>query len=191
MGNILQTAIQGQRHTPLVSIKPSCIVSGNPHGTDITGYTDITGGISDNYLQFTSHIPAQVKGYNSYTCYFVDGQYPISSKKTNLAHYKLADVHSHADRSSQLVLCQWYSTITPVDELTSVTFSNLVIVNYEGGPEWKNGTGTITVDQGGVGSSFMEFVFHKDPYAFGSYKYNVTLNDTETVGVVNRDWMSS
>ncbi|XP_069682084.1 uncharacterized protein [Periplaneta americana] len=155
------------------------------------GNTDITGGISDNYLQFTSHIPAQVTGYNGYSCYFVDGQYPVSSKKINIAHYKFADVHPHAERSSQLVLCQWYSTITPVDELTVVDFSNSVIVNYEGGPEWKNGTGTITVDQGGVGNSSIMFVFHKDPYAFGSYKYNVTLNETELLTAVNRDWMSS
>ncbi|XP_069682083.1 uncharacterized protein [Periplaneta americana] len=155
------------------------------------GNTDITGGISENYLQFTSHIPAQVTGYNSYSCYFVDGQYPVTPKKTNLAHHKFADVHPHAERSSQLALCQWYSTIMPSDELAVVNFSNSVIMNYEGGPEWKNGTGTITVDQGGVGSSSIMFVFHKDPYAFGIYRYNVTLNETEPVTVVNRDWMSS
>ncbi|XP_069682082.1 uncharacterized protein [Periplaneta americana] len=155
------------------------------------GNTDVTGGISENYLQFTSHIPAQVTGFNSYKCYFVDGQYPVSSKKTNLAHYKLADVHPHGQKSSELSLCQWYSSITPTDELTIVSFGTSVILSYEGGPEWRNGTGNIIVNQGGVGSTFIGFIMDKDPYAFGSYKYNLILNETEPVVAVNRDWMSS
>ncbi|XP_069683203.1 uncharacterized protein [Periplaneta americana] len=151
------------------------------------GTTDITGGISDNYLQFTSHIPAQVTGYNSYTCYFVEGQYPVSSKKTSLTNYRHVNVHPYGQRSIEFVLCQVYSSITPVDELTIVAFGNMIILDYKGGPEWKNGTGTITVDQGGVGNIFMEFGFHKDPYAFGSYKYNVTLYETEPLENEGRD----
>ncbi|XP_069683205.1 uncharacterized protein [Periplaneta americana] len=141
------------------------------------GNTVVSGGISDNYLQFTSHVPAQVTGYNSYICQFADEQYPQSSRKRNFDRY--SSVHPHGDNTSEIALSQWYSSIDPGDEFQRVTFVNATIVSYEGRPEWKNGTGTITIGMGGVGCEFIEFDFHMDPYAFGSFQYNITLEEIQ------------
>lgn len=140
------------------------------------GSTNVTGGIGHTYFEFTSHIPAKVSGMNSYKCYFVKEMDLSAPVKKTLPHSKVFGGDSHGDVGNEHVLDQIYDTILPGTDAIMWFFGNYSagIVSVKGGAEWKSGTGTMTLTEGGVGAKYIELTLNNSRTAYGSYQYNIT-----------------
>ncbi|XP_069682078.1 uncharacterized protein [Periplaneta americana] len=150
------------------------------------GNTEVSGGISESYLGFTTYIPSQVSGTYVYDCDYVEEESQILPKKRSLTPQTHADVGN-----SGFDFAQVYSSITSMYAALVSEFENYTIVDFNYNLDMKNGTGTMTADQGGVGYSFIEFLFNMDSTAYGSFTYNVVLKPNETSAVGNRDWIKN
>ncbi|XP_069682079.1 uncharacterized protein [Periplaneta americana] len=146
------------------------------------GNTEVTGGISESYLGFTTYIPSQVSGTYIYDCYYVEEKSKILPKKRSLIPQAHVDVGN-----SGFDFAQVYSSISFQYLVTVSVYENYTIVDYNYNLDMKNGTGTMTVGQGGVGYYFIGFVFSIVPNSYGSYTFNLTLKPNETVSVENRE----
>ncbi|KDR10541.1 hypothetical protein L798_15250 [Zootermopsis nevadensis] len=113
---------------------------------------------------------------NSYKCYFVKEMDLSAPVKKTLPHSKVFGGDSHGDVGNGHVLDQIYDTILPGTDAIMWFFGNYSagIVSVKGGAEWKSGTGTMTLTEGGVGAKYIELTLNNSRTAYGSYQYNIT-----------------
>ncbi|XP_069682086.1 uncharacterized protein [Periplaneta americana] len=149
----------------------TCI--GTSYWWDGEGNTEVKGGKSENYFEFTSDIPAHVKGNFTYKCSYGTRNSKVPSQNSCQNNH---EIYPHAKDNSTYYLYQRYDTITSdISNCISLAPIDVELVHYQGVTEWRNGTGSTNVTRGGVGYDFIEFQYTMDPYAFGLSQYNFTI----------------